>query len=165
MPFQHDADVFAHGATVGAGLPGQIVIEGFGQVQIDIRSHLARRCDFGDSAKRRAGFYGINAGLVFHSETRRFQNGTPPPFVAPPALHFDAIRRLDDTRLTAPDAGCFFGLTAVLNAWSAANPVSPYRRFTASADQERKRNCLIGWWLRVDLNHRHRHYECRALTT
>ena len=22
----------------------------------------------------------------------------------------------------------------------------------------------IGWWLRVDLNHRPRHYECRALT-
>jgi hypothetical protein len=36
MPFQQDADVFAHGATVGAGLPGQIVVEGFGQVQLDI---------------------------------------------------------------------------------------------------------------------------------
>jgi hypothetical protein len=36
MPFQQDADVFAHGATVGVGLPGQIVIQGFGQVQLDI---------------------------------------------------------------------------------------------------------------------------------
>jgi hypothetical protein len=36
MPFQQDADIFTHGATVGAGLPGQIVVEGFGQVQLDI---------------------------------------------------------------------------------------------------------------------------------
>ena len=36
MPFQQDADVFAHGAVVGAGLSGQIVVERFGQMQLDI---------------------------------------------------------------------------------------------------------------------------------
>ena len=36
MPFQQDADVFAHGATVGAGLPGQIVVVRFGPMQLDI---------------------------------------------------------------------------------------------------------------------------------
>lgn len=36
MPFQQDADIFAHGATVGASLLGQIVIQGFGQMQLKI---------------------------------------------------------------------------------------------------------------------------------
>ena len=36
MPFQQDADIFAHGATVGASLPGQIVIQGFGQMQLGV---------------------------------------------------------------------------------------------------------------------------------
>jgi hypothetical protein len=36
MPFQQDADVFAHGAAVGAGLPGQVVVERFRQMQLDI---------------------------------------------------------------------------------------------------------------------------------
>jgi hypothetical protein len=36
MSFQQDADIFAHGAAVGAGLSGQVIVEGFGQMQLDI---------------------------------------------------------------------------------------------------------------------------------
>lgn len=53
------------------------------------------------------------------------------------------------------------------NVWAAVAVLDSVSRsgHVASADQERKpRNYLIRWWLRVDLNHRHRHYECRALT-
>ena len=56
MPFQHHADVFAHGAAVGAGLPGQIVIEGFGQVQFDVAVALGAAAGYsGDGARRRTG--------------------------------------------------------------------------------------------------------------
>ena len=52
MPFQQDADVFAHGATVGAGLSGQIVIEGFGQMQLDIAVALEATTLFDSSGRR-----------------------------------------------------------------------------------------------------------------
>ena len=68
MPFQQDADVFAHGATVGAGLPGQIVVERFGQMQLDIAVAFATTLfDGSDSGqtqgRRNGGTFGHGVGL------------------------------------------------------------------------------------------------------
>lgn len=47
MPFQQDADVFAHGAAVGAGQVGQIVIERFGLIlRLGLQLIIYRPCLF-----------------------------------------------------------------------------------------------------------------------
>lgn len=63
MRFQHHADVFAHRAAVGAGLPDQIVIERLGQVQLDIAVAFgAVAWSRGQRQAQGEFFIGANAG-------------------------------------------------------------------------------------------------------
>lgn len=81
MRFQHHADVFAHRATVGAGLASQIVVEGSGQVQLDIAVAFgAAAWSWGQRQAQGGLFIGANAGEWIarrRAAPRHQHNGQP----------------------------------------------------------------------------------------
>jgi hypothetical protein len=79
MSFQQDADIFTHGATIGAGLPGQIVVEGFGQVQLDIAVALEAATLFRRGRESREGMNGgtFGHGGGFRATPRKLRAAWP----------------------------------------------------------------------------------------
>ena len=52
MPFQHDADIFTDRALISAGDAGQIVIDRFGDMELDIAVALGTAGFFGGRHRR-----------------------------------------------------------------------------------------------------------------
>lgn len=79
VPFQHHADAFAHPATVGAGLPDQIVIQSFGQVQLDIAVALGAAAMFRGQCQARGGISGgtFGHGGEFRATPRTLRGAWP----------------------------------------------------------------------------------------